>query len=628
MNFNGQQIQQIQQAFLTGFSNQNDLAMMVRFHLDINLLNIAGGDTLNEVIFGLITWAEHNGKLVDIVKGAARYLPDNIEIQTIAQDIQKWDDDIEIKNNGTSSSLETLTSYYTAADKNINALVPNGFRAPTQNNIYVSFQSEKLVLSLLRLGIPLHISLNILGSTVTNLNRKLSSNEQPIEGSSLDVMYSTADIRDAVVKSIYQLSNEHGIDTVQRWGDRYARRYGGAGGHIQVIHEDGKIDELSFGFIKHYLLPDIFQSIFDLNFNDFRGAILSQSHLSAMAETLVEYIRAIDLYHVRYTFLSNLVIEVGIQPPHPWFAPDTVARRIMDYDLEKIARHQLSLKQLTETSDVGAIYHSCKELVHHSCSLILCNYESYLGCFDLAPLDVLINLIEYHSRDDVSDSEAFFKFSQFLGDLYSSLNIDHEQLLFRLRHVERKLSSSFDPSEANINSLTRMCEQLSQDLTSLVNIQKDIRYSLINYEEEFSDREDILKLARNVLLTVSGIRFPPQQDNVNDGIYWAYHDIRTPLFDRISPKFAISAFGTTPIDNAEEELRTAMEVFTRVQSINADTMIIITAGEDLEHQNIRVYVDSWSTDAKLYFLPLDNLVSVLDSINRLDTLTEILLTHS
>jgi tetratricopeptide (TPR) repeat protein len=80
MKLTGSQIEELQKALLDAYPTPNALAQMVRVRLDENLNAIASGDDLSQMVFKLITWAETNGRLVDLVNGAHAANPGNPEL--------------------------------------------------------------------------------------------------------------------------------------------------------------------------------------------------------------------------------------------------------------------------------------------------------------------------------------------------------------------------------------------------------------------------------------------------------------------------------------------------------------------------------------------------------------------
>ena len=68
---------QLQQALLSAFPREGDLAQLVRFGLDQNLAAIVGDGALGQVVFDLIDWAEAEGCLDALLAEAGAERPNN-----------------------------------------------------------------------------------------------------------------------------------------------------------------------------------------------------------------------------------------------------------------------------------------------------------------------------------------------------------------------------------------------------------------------------------------------------------------------------------------------------------------------------------------------------------------------
>ena len=75
MKLIGDELPKLQQALLTAFPTPAALAQMVRGALDENLAAIAGGGNLTEVVFNLISWAETEGRLMELLTKALQANP-------------------------------------------------------------------------------------------------------------------------------------------------------------------------------------------------------------------------------------------------------------------------------------------------------------------------------------------------------------------------------------------------------------------------------------------------------------------------------------------------------------------------------------------------------------------------
>jgi|GEM_PF-1416530 len=89
MKLTGDQRKQLEEALLSAFPSKSDLERMVLDELGENLDVISSGESLKAVTFDLIKWANANGKLDDLVRGAKRANPGNPDLQTFIRDV--WD---------------------------------------------------------------------------------------------------------------------------------------------------------------------------------------------------------------------------------------------------------------------------------------------------------------------------------------------------------------------------------------------------------------------------------------------------------------------------------------------------------------------------------------------------------
>ncbi len=80
LKLTGSQLKQLRDALLSAFPSAEELAMMVRDALDVNLAHVAGGSNLSLVTFSLIGWAEAHGKLQELIAKAHEANPGNSEL--------------------------------------------------------------------------------------------------------------------------------------------------------------------------------------------------------------------------------------------------------------------------------------------------------------------------------------------------------------------------------------------------------------------------------------------------------------------------------------------------------------------------------------------------------------------
>jgi hypothetical protein len=85
VQLNGRQKNQLYKALLSAFPDRPSLARMVNYQLDVNLAAIAGDGPLNGVIAELITWAEAQGRIQELIESAQLENPGNPALQECAR---------------------------------------------------------------------------------------------------------------------------------------------------------------------------------------------------------------------------------------------------------------------------------------------------------------------------------------------------------------------------------------------------------------------------------------------------------------------------------------------------------------------------------------------------------------
>ncbi len=89
VSLSGPQHQQIQEALLDAF-DEAGLRRLVKFKLDKELDQIAGGQDLTERAYNLVAWAAAHGCVAELVAGALQEVPDNHKLVALAQDAKAW----------------------------------------------------------------------------------------------------------------------------------------------------------------------------------------------------------------------------------------------------------------------------------------------------------------------------------------------------------------------------------------------------------------------------------------------------------------------------------------------------------------------------------------------------------
>jgi hypothetical protein len=81
----GPQRKQLYDALLSAFPTPTDLARMVAFGLNTNLAQISTGSNLGDMALSLMTWAQAQGRMEDLVHAARQDNPGNAALLAFAQ---------------------------------------------------------------------------------------------------------------------------------------------------------------------------------------------------------------------------------------------------------------------------------------------------------------------------------------------------------------------------------------------------------------------------------------------------------------------------------------------------------------------------------------------------------------
>lgn len=89
MQLTGAHIAQIRDALLAAF-NKHTLAEMVRVELDVVLSHVADGENLRIVAFNLVSWAEQQGRIEELIQAACRANGGNPQLQQLLRNSRSW----------------------------------------------------------------------------------------------------------------------------------------------------------------------------------------------------------------------------------------------------------------------------------------------------------------------------------------------------------------------------------------------------------------------------------------------------------------------------------------------------------------------------------------------------------
>ncbi len=238
----------------------------------------------------------------------------------------------------------------------------------------IEYSSEMLVTSLMRIGIPLKVSIAIPFRVVNMLALMLDEREDKC-------VLTTSDMRVAVVAVIRDLECVH--PEAEWWCAAYIRRYGDPNQQfLRVVDNDVEYD-LDYEYIENMILPHLFRRILGMGQEDDPRSelshLFSSYNLGKMSHEIVRFVGTLDVYGIRYKTLLYLLEDIVVGPPHPWLVNDATRVRVTAYNLER-AWHHLKCAESARTAGKSINYiQSLRSYFQHVCGAILSQYGVFLG---------------------------------------------------------------------------------------------------------------------------------------------------------------------------------------------------------------------------------------------------------
>jgi len=249
-----------------------------------------------------------------------------------------------------------------------------------------NFESEKLLYSLVNLGIPFIYSLRILDVVISKIIQENEFRE-----------LETSSIRKAVSDSLYEsnaiLDEKINLQKCRIWGDLYLRKYGNPEGPIKIIHRDGRIEELNFELLSESIIPNVFSDILEIDTKIILRKF-SKKERQEMGNELMRIILELGIYRLHHRTLLLLARDLAMQPPHPWiFDPDKTFEYIQ-YNLERANKNMIDIKSFYEKGNIARCQNPMHEIIHHASAAILGFYGEIPGCGLMAPFRNLYSIVD------------------------------------------------------------------------------------------------------------------------------------------------------------------------------------------------------------------------------------------
>lgn len=284
-----------------------------------------------------------------------------------------------------SAVLEKLYGLFKEEDHEINTQISGGVTT-TKTNECSPFRSDKILASLIKIGLPLDLTVKVLEMVINDIQSLVTKTH----------VLSTKEIRRFVADAIRNIESVDKFEA-EEWSYRYTRKYGHDSRRIVICNHPiyGNV-EISYPLI-HEIIKDAFSKVIPVKAVE--G--IPRRQLDNIACYVVEFVNGCDVYYFDYELLQKMVIEMACQPPHPWLITDKTRDLLYEYDIEAI-QSNIVQTQKAEITDESSLKYCCYEIVHHASSLILEKYKWFLGLDDFTSFYILKDLVNKYNQAEFS----------------------------------------------------------------------------------------------------------------------------------------------------------------------------------------------------------------------------------
>jgi len=455
-----------------------------------------------------------------------------------------------------------LSEYFNEVDQEINKFLPNRILSPTRNNQDELFSSERMIRSLLRVGLPIEACFILLDILPQYLQEVVAQEEQT----------TTHHLRIAVIRAIYNIEGEYTMSQRETWGDRYSRRYGVPNHRIRILESSGDYVLFDYRYIEKEILPHMFLRLTGIEGVEPETIATSQD-IDQMTFDIFEGVRSLHLYLVPYTCVLQIAEALAMQPPHPWFVAADTKERTIRYDKDRIDHHKRVI-QSNKATDLEK-WNSVSECITHSCSSILAYYGAYIGATKYAALNSLAGLVDVLLKGDELTIWGDNQIQNLPADL-SSCGLTASQFLAILNKAKKQARWHY--SEKSLASLTVTAIQIKDITNRVLDTDKEVG-SLIETLTEHAASLSETEFRRNCF---SLLKFLPdskiQRVQTNSKLRWLVHSSESNVMREIRSHILIypcaiaAPLETTEIEKKINYMLKAIE--TRPINVNSIVFVV------------------------------------------------------
>ncbi|HEX6749394.1 MAG TPA: hypothetical protein VF092_19015 [Longimicrobium sp.] len=509
---------------------------------------------------------------------------------------------------GETALLQRFAEQMTAIDNRINEVFPQKILSPTKNNTFEPFSSERLIRSLVQVGIPLTVAIAV----AQELEPRL------IDVVGADDVVTTAHIRKAVSKTIYGMATDHHTASMlQTWGDVYSRRYGNPHERLRLLHRDGSEEDLDFRYLKQVLIPHIVDNILGTDLSQLKEGLITSAAIEHIAEELMQQVKGLNLYAIRYKTLYNLAYDIAVQPPHPWFVETAYMSSTVAYELERAQSHSRILSALMGGNDFAASRHAAMECIQHACAAILGFYGAFLGAGYLGPIHQLIHVLRLADENGNAVLWEFCKIRQIEGDL-AAIGESRARLVQSLSKLAKNINGVPD---SKVAILARNAVDLEALASRLIHSRENDVAEMLQQLRAGLLVDGVARIAREVFIRVPGLKLAQ--------LAWSptgltlQQNIDHAVFRNLRPRIVLEFCDEDSVAAEELQQRLALALTAVYDDPGCDSMIVVNS-RPWAPESIRFARKLGARDVRIFLLSVDELLVVYDSDDRTTALCELL----
>lgn len=458
-----------------------------------------------------------------------------------------------------------------AYDERINEAIAHRLISRTEDDAVTTFSSERLLISLARLGIPLVETLSVLDQVGEQLSKHAQKH--------LDEEVTTWHLRQIVFQALHHLDPaKYDRSDIEKWGNAYARRFGNPKNRTSVVMDDGESEYLTFQFLTEQLIPEIVTEILDIQFDQLRTELISNKDIQRIADEILSVVQYMNVYEIHYDTLYRMVSDIALNPPHPWVVKSAFDESLIEYDMERATEHASQMLVAFEEGDSPSARHKCMECLEHSCSALLAYYGVFMG---VKPFHNLMRTLKLPETNPLLWKRL--KIHQLEGDL-SGLNrslMEFQMLLSKAN----KLTSAYRDDKLGklINRVTQIYNLVVEVLEHRKRIEKQLFQ--IKQISELSSA-DFLQTVVDVFASIPNFKMRNAIKEPEFSGYWFEHNIHSGgILHKLDPRLLVAA-----LHNGEavvsEQVSAVIDYFEKNRPLCNTVMIVCNKGFDPEAETM------------------------------------------